>query len=48
MQPNANLTVLHCLLFTGAMIAIYGWGMICLETALAREAGHALAAVASR
>lgn len=36
-QPNANLSLLHLCLFTAAMVAIYGWGIICLESELARS-----------
>lgn len=43
-DPHSNLTVLHCLLFTGAMLAIYGWGLVCLESQLARQATPALVA----
>lgn len=38
MQPNANLTFLHLTLFTAALVAIYGWGIICFEAEIARTA----------
>lgn len=38
MQPNANLTFLHLAALTGAMLAIFAWGMICLEAEVARTA----------
>lgn len=43
MQPNENLTFLHLVLFTAAMLAIYGWGLYTLEAQLAREAGTIVA-----
>lgn len=38
MQPNANLTFLHLVALSGAMLAIIGWGLICLEAELSRHA----------
>lgn len=43
-ESHSNLTVLHCLLFTGAMLAIYGWGLVCLDSQLARQETPALVA----
>jgi hypothetical protein len=43
-MPNANLTILHLCFFTGAMMAIFGWGLICLESDLARASTHAVVA----
>lgn len=38
MQPNANLTLLHCVLFTAAMLALLFWGVAGLEAELAAQA----------
>lgn len=46
MLPNANLTSLHLIGFTVCLIAIYGWGLYCLEHQLARAAGTAMIAAA--
>lgn len=44
MQPNANLRFTHLTLLSLAMIAIYGWGMICLDREMARTAPVVIAA----
>lgn len=35
-HPHANLTMLHCALFIGAMLSIAFWGLTVLESDLAR------------
>jgi len=44
MQPNANLRFTHLTLLSLALIAVYGWGLICLERELARTAPVVVAA----
>lgn len=47
MQPNANLTLLHLAMLTATMLAIFGWGVICLESELARAAAPSRVASAN-
>lgn len=44
MQPNANLRFTHLTLLSVALLAIYGWGVLCLEREYSSRAPVVVAA----